>query len=67
MPCIPCHEAKQKIFPFENNDSHDDAIFQLIHVDLWGPYKSKTITGASYFLTIIDDHSRAVLDFSLSR
>lgn len=66
MPCIPCHEAKQKIFPFENSDSHADTIFQLIHVDLSGSYKSKTITGASYFLTIVNDHSRAVWTFLLA-
>ena len=27
-------------------------------MDLWGPYKTKTLLGASYFLTILDDHSR---------
>lgn len=58
-PCVPCHHAKQHKFPFENSESVTDGIFQLIHVDLWGPYKSKTITGASFFLTIVDDYSRA--------
>nr|GLL29188.1 uncharacterized protein LOC109170740 [Ipomoea trifida] len=34
--------------------------FDLLHVDIWGPYKVATIHGHHYFLTILDDHSRAV-------
>ncbi|KAK9733973.1 hypothetical protein RND81_04G104900 [Saponaria officinalis] len=32
--------------------------FQLIHVDLWGPYRILSLSGAKYFLTILDDYSR---------
>ena len=32
--------------------------FELIHVDLWGPYKSPALNGAHYFFTIVDDFSR---------
>ena len=32
--------------------------FQLIHLDLWGPYKIANICGAHYFLTIVDDFTR---------
>ena len=32
--------------------------FQLIHLDLWGPYKIASICGAHYFLTIVDDFTR---------
>lgn len=32
--------------------------FNLIHVDLWGLYRTKAITCASYFLTMVDDYSR---------
>ena len=35
-------------------------IFELIHCDLWGPYRTVSSCGASYFLTIVDDFSRAV-------
>lgn len=66
FPCIPFHEAKQQRFPFQNSESHSDDIFKLIHVDLWGLYKTKTITGASYFLTIVDDNSRAICTFLLN-
>lgn len=65
LPCIPCYLAKQKRLPFLNSESHADDIFKLIHVDLWGPYKTKTISGASYFLTIVDDHSKSIWTFLL--
>ena len=31
----------------------------MIHVDIWGPYPHKTHDGARFFLTIVDDCSRA--------
>ncbi|GAA0162877.1 transmembrane signal receptor [Lithospermum erythrorhizon] len=34
--------------------------FELIHCDLWGPYRTPSSCGAKYFLTLVDDHSRAV-------
>jgi len=43
-PFIPSHQAKQHRMPFPNSQSSTNKIFDLIHVDLWGPYKSKTIT-----------------------
>lgn len=33
--------------------------FSLIHCDLWGPYRDQATSGARYFLTIVDDFSRA--------
>jgi len=33
--------------------------FELIHVDIWGPYPHKTYNVFQYFLTIVDDYSRA--------
>lgn len=38
-------------------------VFEFIHVDLWG---TKAITGASYFLTIVDDYSRVTWTHLLS-
>nr|GLL46475.1 uncharacterized protein LOC109150247 [Ipomoea trifida] len=36
------------------------ACFELLHMDIWGPYRVATTHGHLYFLTIVDDHSRAV-------
>ena len=33
--------------------------FNLLHVDIWGPYPHRTYNGSRFFLTIVDDHSRA--------
>jgi len=33
--------------------------FELVHVDTWGPYHTKTYIGYRYFLTIVDDYTRA--------
>lgn len=35
-------------------------IFELIHVDIWGPYQTPSHSGARYFLTIVDDYSRGL-------
>ena len=31
----------------------------MIHIDVWGPFSIITHEGYKYFLTIVDDHSRA--------
>ena len=32
--------------------------FDLLHADVWGPYKVETYNGFKYFLTLVDDYSR---------
>nr|KYP64905.1 Retrovirus-related Pol polyprotein from transposon TNT 1-94 [Cajanus cajan] len=58
--CDVCLRAKQcrESFPISINKTM--VIFQLIHCDLWGPYRTISHCGARYFLTIVDDYSRAV-------
>ena len=34
------------------------SVFELLQVDNWGPYHTKTAAGHSHFLTIVDDYSR---------
>ncbi|XP_056688780.1 uncharacterized protein [Spinacia oleracea] len=45
--CIVCYKAKQHKLPFTISTSQANACFDLIHVDLWGPYKVRNIDGAS--------------------
>lgn len=40
-------------------------MFDLIHCDLWGPYRTLSSCGASYFFTIVDVYSRGVWIFLL--
>ncbi|CAB79159.1 LTR retrotransposon like protein [Arabidopsis thaliana] len=58
--CDTCMRAKQTrdTFPLRDNRSMDS--FQLIHCDVWGPYRTPSYSGARYFLTIVDDYSRGV-------
>ncbi|CAH9142457.1 unnamed protein product [Cuscuta epithymum] len=58
--CEVCPQAKQvrDSFPASNNKA--SRILELIHCDLWGPYKTPSTCDAVYFLTLVDDFSRAV-------
>jgi hypothetical protein len=57
--CTVCPLAKQKRLPFQSSTSVTHFIFDLIHCDIWGPYSVAAIGGYHYFLTIVDDYSRA--------
>lgn len=58
--CDVCFRAKQTrdVFPLSTHTATSS--FGLIHCDLWGPYRTPSSCGASYFLTIMDDFSRAI-------
>ena len=55
-----CLRAKQTRLSFPISENKTKRIFDLIHCDLWGPYRTPTHSGARYFLTIVDDYSRGV-------
>ncbi|KAF7841340.1 putative ribonuclease H-like domain-containing protein [Senna tora] len=64
--CDIFHLAKQHRLSFPKSNTNFTKIFDLVHMDLWGPYKYQSITNmAHYFLTIVDDYSRAVWTFLL--
>ena len=57
--CEICPKAKRHRLPFPHSKTLSNHMFQLIHIDTWGPYHTKTYAGHRYFLTIVDDYSRA--------
>lgn len=57
--CDMCHLAKQTRTMFPDSHTEYVHLFDLIHVDLWGPYKHKTHGNCAYFLTIVEAKSRA--------
>ncbi|GJX52152.1 putative RNA-directed DNA polymerase [Tanacetum coccineum] len=59
-PCDICHFSKQTREPFPLSDHTSESLGDLIHLDLWGPYRITSREGYRYFLTIVDDFSRAV-------
>ncbi|KAL8144668.1 hypothetical protein AgCh_003023 [Apium graveolens] len=64
--CDSCHLSKQIRKPFPLSDSVSTSIFDLVHMDLWGPYRIKTHGNCMYFLTLVDDKSRAAWLYLLS-
>ncbi|XP_071740182.1 uncharacterized protein [Rutidosis leptorrhynchoides] len=58
--CDTCHKAKQTRDSFSTSDHKSNVLGDLIHLDLWGPYRVTSRDGFRYFLTIVDDFTRAV-------
>lgn len=64
--CDICANSRQTRTTFPSSSISSKKIFDLIHVDTWGPYKTPTHNGFKYFLTIVDDFSRGTWTFLLS-
>lgn len=58
--CEVCFRAKHPRDKFPLSHNNCSRIFEKVHCDLWGPYRHESSCGARYFLTIVDDFSRAV-------
>jgi len=56
--CEICVRAKQTHSPFPISKNNAKTIFDLIHCDIWGPYRTSSLCGVYYFLTIVDDAGR---------
>ena len=61
-----CFRAKHTKEKFSLSEHKASNAFELIHCDLWGPYKTPSTCGAFYFLTIIDDYSCVVWVYLLA-
>ncbi|CAA7032084.1 unnamed protein product [Microthlaspi erraticum] len=55
--CDVCLRAKQTRSLFLSSINKTTQAFELIHCDLWGPYRTVSHCGARYFLTIVDDYT----------
>ena len=56
--CSVCHLAKQKHLRYISHNNICDHPFEMLHIDVWGPFSVPTPEGYKYFLTIVDDHTR---------
>lgn len=56
--CDICPLSRQTRVPFLVSVTKSSQLFGLLHVEVWGPYKTATYDGMQYFLTVVDDHSR---------
>jgi len=57
--CDVCQKARQHRLPFPTSSTVSSSAFELIHVDTWGPYYIKIHAVHHFFLTIVDDYTRA--------
>ncbi|GKD90056.1 ribonuclease H-like domain-containing protein [Tanacetum coccineum] len=58
--CEVCYRAKQTRDPFPLSSHKSKSLGELVHLDLWGPYRVPSREGFKYFLTIVDDYSRDI-------
>lgn len=58
IPCQICPLAKQRRLPFKSNNHLSENAFDLIHLDIWGPFHTASHSGHRYFLTLVDDRTR---------
>lgn len=65
--CNSCFKAKHTRSSFPVGSIKTHGYFELLHCDIWGPYRTLSISRAKYFLTIVDDFSRAVWVFLIKQ
>ncbi|KAK9677501.1 hypothetical protein RND81_11G147300 [Saponaria officinalis] len=53
------------LYKLVHSNSKAKSLFDLIHVDLYEPYKVPSLIGAHYSLTIVDDNSRTTWTYLL--
>nr|XP_016496522.1 PREDICTED: uncharacterized protein LOC107815453 [Nicotiana tabacum] len=55
--CEICPLAKQSRIKFPTSNSRSSSLFQLMHLDVWSPYRKPTYDKMHYFVTIVDDYN----------
>lgn len=60
-----CVLGKHHKLPFSSSHSIASSPFDLVYIDIWGPYKRPFIFGATYFLTMLDDNTRTTWTYLL--
>jgi hypothetical protein len=55
--CVPCLVRKAPQLPYPHNGNRAEAIADLLHMDICGPFPVSTPNGCRYFFVILDDAS----------
>ncbi|CAI7922675.1 unnamed protein product [Closterium sp. NIES-54] len=63
--CPTCLETKFTKFPFSSGTGPAKAPLALVDMDVVGSTRAPSLSGSRYFLTIVDDHTRAVWVYPL--
>ncbi|CAN1754263.1 Retrovirus-related Pol polyprotein from transposon TNT 1-94, partial [Linum perenne] len=61
--CEVCQLAKHTRAVYPGIGYRPTHPFSIVHSDIWGPMKIKNVTGARWFVTFIDDHTRHTWTF----
>ncbi|KAL0303104.1 UNVERIFIED_CONTAM: Retrovirus-related Pol polyprotein from transposon RE2 [Sesamum radiatum] len=61
--CEVCPLAKQHRLDFPVSSTKTSNIFDLVHMDIWGPYNQHSLSQCTYMLTLVDDYSRSTWTF----
>lgn len=67
LNCVTCAEGKQSRLPFENNGTRANGLLELIHTDVCGPMTKKSLGGASYYVSFIDDYSKKIFVYIIKK
>ncbi|GJP33925.1 hypothetical protein CLOM_g18424 [Closterium sp. NIES-68] len=59
-------KAEFSKFPFNSATGPAKTPLALVHMDVVGPTRAPSLSGSRYFLTIVDDHTRAVWVYPLN-
>lgn len=65
MKCVVCAQGKHARSPFNDNGTRAKKLLEIIHTDVCGPFPVKSLGGAKYYVSFIDDFSRKVCIFPL--
>ena len=63
--CETCPQGKQHRTKFPSSDRRADELLGLVHSDVCGKMNEKSLGGAEYFLSFIDDKTRYVWVYPL--
>ena len=56
--CSVCPLAKQKRLAYVSHNKLSSKPFDLVHIDIWGPFSTESVEGFRYFFTLVDDCTR---------
>ena len=64
--CEQCVDGKQSMLPIpKTGGERSDELLGIVHSDFCGKIKTKSSSGAEYFVTFIDDKSKFVWFYTL--
>lgn len=63
--CVICVKGKQARTSFNDIGTRATKLLEIVHSDVCGPFPTRSLGGANYFVSFIDDLSRKVFIFAL--